>query len=177
MAQAGAHLSCGEGSNPSQAGSQAFQAVTSKPGTHLSPREGSSSAAGSQASQASQVAGRLVTSPSPKEGGSLAASPASQAGAHLPPAGETLPKQVRQAVKLLGQAGNTPGNQPGKGPYRLPRGTKLHPRQTVLVPGMAIPPLTPLIGSLKGLPWKSPTLSGSLTYPATFDTSTKVCSG
>ena len=39
-------------------------------------------------SQASQAEGRLVTSPSPKEGGSSAASPASKAGTHLPPAGE-----------------------------------------------------------------------------------------
>ena len=80
----------------------------------------------------------------------------------------TLPKQVttslqvRQAVKLLGQAGKAPGIQPGKGPSRLPRGTVLPPRQTVLVPGMAISHLTPLIGSLKGLPQKTPTLSGSL---------------
>ena len=57
-------------------------------GAHLPLGEGgSSSQAGSQASQASQT-GRPVTSPSPEEGGSLAASPASQAGAHLPPAWE-----------------------------------------------------------------------------------------
>ena len=46
------------------------------------------SQAGSQASEASQVAGRLVTPPSLKERGSPVASPASQAGAQLPPDGE-----------------------------------------------------------------------------------------
>ena len=76
--QAGTQLPSREASNLSQAGSQA--------GSHLPPREGSSLAAGSQASQASQVADRLVTPPSPEEGGSPAASPASQAGNHLPPA-------------------------------------------------------------------------------------------
>ena len=54
------------------------------------------SQAGSQASQASQ-AGRPVTSLSPKEGGSLAASPASQAGAHLP-SGEGSNSAITQAV-------------------------------------------------------------------------------
>ena len=77
----------------------------------------------------------------------------------------TTSPQVRQAVKVLGQAGNTPGIQPGKGSSRLPRGTALPPRQTVLVPGKAILHLTPLIGFPKGLPQKTPTLSGSLTYP------------
>ena len=76
-AQAGTLLPPGEGSSLSQAGSQASQAVTSQPGAHLPPREGSS-----------LVAGRPATSPFHKEGGSLAASPASQAGAHLSPAGE-----------------------------------------------------------------------------------------
>ena len=79
----------------------------------------------------------------------------------FPLLGKTLPKQVSQAVKVPGQA----GTQLGKGPSRLPRGTALPPRQTVLVPRIAIPHLTPLIGSLKGLPQKTLTLSGSLTYP------------
>ena len=163
--QAGTHLPLGEGSSLCQAGSQASQAsqtVTSQPGAHLPRREGSS-----LASQASQ-AGRPVTSPSLEEGG-LVASSASQAGAHLPSAGESSsqagnnPPQVRQAVKVLGQGGKFPGAQLGKG---LPRRTALLPRQTVLVPRKTISLLTPLPGSPKGLPWKTLTLSGSLTYPA-----------
>ena len=90
------------------------------------------SQAGSQASQASQ-AGRPVTSPSPKEGGSLAASPVSQAGAHLPPAGENssqagnnLPSS--QAGSQITRSGRqNPSSQPGKGPSRLPRGAALPP--------------------------------------------------
>ena len=132
-----------EASNLSQAGSQA--------GSHLPPGEGSSLAAGSQTSQA---AGRLVTPLSSKEGDSPVAPQAPQAGTNLPP-----------AVKVPGQTGNILGTQLGKGPSRLPRGTTLPPRQTELVPGTATPHLTPLIGSLKGLPQKTLTLSGSLTYP------------
>ena len=97
--QTGAHLPQGEGSSVSQAGSQASQVVTPQPGALLPPREGSIFQAGGQASQAvtsqpgahlpsgegsslvasqaSQVAGRPVTSPSPEEGGSLATSQAS----------------------------------------------------------------------------------------------------
>ena len=76
--KAGAQLTSGEASNLSQAGSQA--------GSQLPSGEGSSLVAGRQASQASQAVGRLVTPLSPKEGGSLVASPASQTGVHLPPA-------------------------------------------------------------------------------------------
>ena len=87
LRQAGSLLPLGEEGSVSQAGSQA---VTFQPGPHLPPMEGSSSAAsqaGSQASQAFQ-AGRPVTSPSLQEKGRLVASPASQKGVHLPPAGE-----------------------------------------------------------------------------------------
>ena len=182
--QAGTLLPLGEGSYLSQAGNQAgtprqalplgegstiYQAGSYFPGRHsassgegsnlsgLSGRLSPSSQGRKQflaGSQASQVAGRPVTPLSPEEGGSPAASPASLLG-------ETPPKQVSQAVKLPGQA----GIQLGKGPSRLPRVTALPPRQTVLVPGIATPPLTPLIGSLKGLPQKTLTLRGSLTYP------------
>ena len=62
----------------------------------------------------------------------------------IPLQGKALPKQVttslqvRQAVKLqLGQAGKLPGAQSGIGLFRLPRGTALPPRQTVLVPWKA----------------------------------------
>ena len=117
---AGAHLPPGEGSSLSQAGSQASQAVTSQPGAHLPSGEGSSlvaSQAGRQASQASQVAGRLVTASSPKEGGSLAAPPASQAGAHLPPAWENS-----------SQAGNNlPASQAGS---QVTRSGRQHPRHS-----------------------------------------------
>ena len=171
---AGTHLPSWKGSSLSQAGSQASQAVTSQPGAHLLPGEGSSlsqaggqaskagthlpsgegsslvaSQAGSQASQASQVADRLVTASSLEEGGSLVVTPVPRQVLAFPLLGETLSKQVttspqvRQGVKLLGQAVNIPGVQPGKGPPRLQRETALPPRQTVLVPGMAIPHLTP----------------------------------
>ena len=85
---------------------------------------------------------------------------------HIPLLGKPLPKQVttspqvRQAVKLLGQAGKIPGAQPGKGHSRLPRGTALPPRQTALVPRKATLHLIPQIGFPKGLPWKTPTQSG-----------------
>ena len=48
-----------------------------------------------------------------------------------------------RSVKVPGQAGNILGAQLGKGPSRLPRGTALPPRQTVLVPGIATPHLPP----------------------------------
>ena len=166
MAQAGTLLPLGEGSSVSQAGSQASQAVTSQPGAHLLPGKGSSLAAGSQAPQASQVAGRPVTSPSPKEGGSLVVSPASQAGTHLSPAEENS-SQAGQASSQVTRSGmQHPRHSARQRALQAFQGIALPPRQTVLVPGMAIQHLTPLIGSLKGLPQKTPTLSGSLTYPA-----------
>ena len=151
----------GEGSN--SAASQASQA-----GALLPPKEGR------------RQAGALLP---PGKGISLAPSPASQACTHLPPAGENSsqagnnPPQVRQAIKLLGQAGITPGAQPGKGPSRVPRVSTLLLRQAALAPRMPISHLTSPIGSLKGLPQKTPTLSGSLTSQHTFATSTKVCPG
>ena len=41
LSQPGTHLPLGEGSNSSQAGIQASQAVNSQPGAHLPPGEGS----------------------------------------------------------------------------------------------------------------------------------------
>ena len=100
--------------------------------------------------QASQAEGRPVTSPSPKEGGRLVASPASQAG---------NPHQT-------GQAGNQ-GNRSGRcRALQSSRETALPPRQTALVPGEATPQLTPNRPPLKGLPQKTLTISGSLTFPA-----------
>ena len=93
--QPGAHLPPREGSSLAAGSqpSQASQAVTSQPGAHLPPREGSSLAAGSQSSQASQ-AGRPVTSPSVKEGGSIAATQPPRQVLTFPLLGNTLPKQV-----------------------------------------------------------------------------------
>ena len=64
----------------------------------------------------------------------------------FPLIGETLPKQVSQAGKVPGQV----GIQLGKGPSRLPRVTALPPRQTVLVPRIVTPPITPLISLPQG---------------------------
>ena len=193
----------GEGSNLSQAGSQAgallplgegSRCISGRKSGSYFPGRCSSSLWGSKQFISGRQSGRCSPSPQGRKqfssisgrqsgfpglpGGRQAGnspSPRKEAVQQLPQPprqvltfpllGKTLPKQVSQAVKVLGQAGNTLGAQPGKGPSRLPRGTALPPRQTVLVPGVATPHLTPLIGSLKGLPQKTPTLSGSLTYP------------
>ena len=185
--QPGAHLPLGEGSNLaaqegtlfppregsslSQAGSQASQAVTSQPGAHLPPREGSSLVAGSQGSQASQVADRPVTSPSPKEGGSLGASPASKAGTHLSPAGENSSQagqagsqvtsssrqhprhsarqralQASQGNSTASQAdsaGTWDGNPTPHPPNRLPQGSSPEDPNPKWVINLSSKPLTP----------------------------------
>ena len=155
--QAGAHLPSGEGNN--LAASQTTQAgrqAASQAGVHLPPGEGRNSAI------TQVIPPLLVTVLPPRQ----AVRPP-----HIPLLGKVLSKQattspqVRQAVKLLGQAGKTPGIQPGKGPSRLPRGTALPPGQTVLVPRKATSHLIPQIGFPKGLPQKTPSQSGSLTYP------------
>ena len=74
-------------------------------------------------------------------------------------------KQVKQAIKL-GQAYRVLGILLGIGHPRLPRRTVLPPRQTVLTPEKATPPLPSPIAFPKGLLMKNLTLSGSLTYPA-----------
>ena len=81
----------------------------------------------------------------------------------LPPGREVV--FLRQAIKL-GQADRALGILPGIGHPRLPRGTALPPRQTVLTPGKATPTLPSPVGFPKGLLMKNLTLSGSLTYPA-----------
>ena len=70
---------------------------------------------------------------------------------------------LRQAIKL-GQAGRALGILPGMGLPSLPRRIAQSPRQMVLPPGKATPPLP--VGFPKGLLMKNLTLSRSLTYPA-----------
>ena len=109
--------------------------------------------------------------PFPKKEGSLAASPPSQAGAHFPPAGENSSQAGNNLSSS--QAGSQVTRSGRQNPWcsvrqmvpKLSRGTALPPRWTVLIPGMSIPQITPLIGSVKGLPQKTPTLGGSLTHP------------
>ena len=166
-AQAGTHLPLREGSSSSQAGSQVSQA-----GTQLPPGEGSSlvaSQAGRQASQASQVEGRPETTPSHREEGSLVASTASQAGTHLPPAGEN-PSQAG----ITNQAGNQVTRsgrqhcrhsarqralQASQGNSTASQADRACTWDSNLTPN---PPNRPP----KGLSQRTPTLSGSLTYPA-----------
>ena len=81
----------------------------------------------------------------------------------LPPGREVA--IFRQAIKL-GQAGRALGILPGIGHPRLPRGTALPPRQTVLTPWKATQTLPSPVGSPRGLLMKNLTISGSLTYPA-----------
>ena len=178
--QAGAHLPSGEGGSFTQAGSQASQAsqaVTSQPGTHLPLGEGSNSAA-SQASQAgallpieegSRQAGTLLP---PGEGSSSVPSHASRVGPHPHPARENS-----------SQAGNNPPtSQSGSQVNRSSRQNSRHTaRQRALQASQGISTSSqagstgtwkvntipnPPICSHKGLPQKSPTLSGSLTFPA-----------
>ena len=56
-----------------------------------------------------------------------------------------IPRQVKQAMKL-GQAGRALDILPGIGHPRLLRRIALPPRQTVLTPGKATPPLTSPVG-------------------------------
>ena len=122
-------------------------------------------------SQASQAAGRLVTSPSPKEGDSLAASPASQAGAHLYPAGENSSQagqagsqvtrssrqhprhsarqralQASQGNSTASQAdsaGTQDGNPTPHPPNRLPQGSSLEDPSPKWVINLSSKPLPP----------------------------------
>ena len=173
-AQAGTHLPLGEESSLSQTSSQASQAVTSQPGAHLLPGEGSSlvtSQVGSQASQASQAADRPVTSPSPKEGDSLAASPATQTGAHLSLAGENSSKagqsgsqftrsgrqhprhparqraiqtsQGNSTVSQADSAGTWDGNPTPHPSNRLPQGSSPEDPNPKWVINLSSKPLTP----------------------------------
>ena len=158
--QADALLPLGEGS------SSAASYTGSQAGTHLPPGEGSNlSQAGRQASQASQAAGRPVSSPSPEEGDITVASSASQAGAH-PPAwenssqagqsgrqgtssGRQLPRHSARQRALQASQGNSTASQ----------ADSVDTEEGILTPN-------PPVGFPKGLPEKTPTLSGSLTYPA-----------
>ena len=162
-----------------------FQAVHSQPGAHFAEgRKQLSSNSGHSGRQARQAASQAGAHHPSGEGSNSAITravppflvtvlPPKQAvrPLHIPLLGKALPKQattslqVREAVKLLGQAGKTTGIQPGKGPPGIPRGTALPPRQTALVPGKAtlhlIPKWLP-----QGFSQKTPTQSGSLTNPA-----------
>ena len=179
--QTTAHLPLGEGSSISQAIA------------HLPPGEGSNSPLATahpptmEGSSSSQAIAHLP----PVEG-----SNSLPATAHLPPGKEAVPprlllnfplgkvtvlpsqplilpqgrevvilRQVKQAIKL-GQAGRALCILPGIGHPRLPRRIVLPPRQTVLTPRKATPPLPSPIGFPKGLLMKNLTLSWSLTYPA-----------
>ena len=86
--QAGSLLPSEEGSNLATQATQAGRQATPQVVAHLPPREGSN--------LATQV-GRPVTCFFPEEEGSLAVSPASQAGAHLPP-GAGSNSVITQAV-------------------------------------------------------------------------------
>ena len=126
-------------------GSSLVAPLASQAGTHLPSREGRNSS--------------ITQAVAPFPGDSTSSQAGSEAITYTS-AGETLPKQVttspqvRQAVKLVGQAGKTPGIQPGIGPSRLSRETVLPPRQTALLPGKAILHQIPPVGFPKGLPQK-----------------------
>ena len=126
---------------------------------------------GSQASQASQAAGTPVTPLSPKEGGSPVATPASQVGATLPPAGENSSQAgqsgsqgtrsgrlhprhpARQRALQASQGNNTASQADSAGtwdsiptphpPNRLPQGSSPEDPNPKWVINLSNKPLTP----------------------------------
>ena len=148
--QAGAHLPPGEGSNlvaqATQSGRQA--------GAHLPPREGRSlvaSQVGIQASKASQAGAVL----SPGEGSNSAVTQvvppfvgdgaSSQAGSEVTthtPAGKSSSQAGNNLPTSQAVSQGTRCSARQRVP-RLPRGTAMPPRQTVLLPRKAISHLTP----------------------------------
>ena len=122
-------------------------------------------AADSQASQVSQAAGRPVTPLSPKEEGSPVASPASQAGTHLPPAGENSSQAGQSGSKGTRSGRQHPRCSARQRALQASQGNNTASQADSAGTWDSNPTPHPLIGSLKGLPQKTLALSGSLMYP------------